>query len=136
MAASRRHDPDAPVLLDLLEFCATAVGMPEQGAWHDFFRHYHLSWDRETGLGQFVADVNLVFRRNGIAFKLDPSGRASRILPDALNHALQWARFNTSDGEANQLLEAARMAIFDPKLDARRDGLEKLWDAFGENEDP
>jgi hypothetical protein len=122
--------PDAPVVLDLLEFCATAIGNPEQGGWHEFFRHYHLTWDRAAGLARFVADANLIFRRNGVAFELDPKGKARRILPDSLNEALQWARFATGDAEADRLLEAARARIFDPKVDGRRDGLEKLWDAF------
>lgn len=122
--------PEAPVVLDLLEFCAAAVGAPEQGSWHDYFRHYHLAWDRQAGLAQFITDINLLFRRNGIGFELDAGGRARRILPDSLNNALQWTRFSTGDAETDRLLEAARTAIFDAKFGARQDALEKLWDAF------
>ena len=35
--------PDTPVILDLLEFCARAVGEPIQGAYHSYYRHHHLS---------------------------------------------------------------------------------------------
>src|SRR5271154_4733849 len=38
--------PPVPVIMDLLEFCASAVGAPAQGDWHSYFRHHHLAWDR------------------------------------------------------------------------------------------
>jgi hypothetical protein len=43
---SATETPETPVILDLLEFCARAVGEPIQGVYHSFFRHHHLSWDR------------------------------------------------------------------------------------------
>lgn len=41
---------DTPVVLDLLEFCAKAVGEPIQGSYHSYHHHYHLRWDRDAGL--------------------------------------------------------------------------------------
>ncbi len=73
--------PDTPVILDLLEFCASAVGEPIQGAYHSYYRHPHLSWDRDAGLARFVADVNLLFRRNAVAYELTATGQARRLLP-------------------------------------------------------
>lgn len=122
--------PDTPVILDLLEFCAGAVGEPIQGAYHSFFRHYHLSWDRDAGLARFVADVNLLFRRNAVAYELTPTGQARRILPQPLADALGWTLFRTGDAETDRLLEAARQRILSPKPEDRQDALEKLWDAF------
>ncbi|MEO9963537.1 MAG: hypothetical protein ABJF07_24900 [Nisaea sp.] len=55
--------PATPVVLDLLEFCAAAVGEPVQKSFHAFFGHYHLSWDRAAGLKRFIADVNMLFSR-------------------------------------------------------------------------
>ena len=122
--------PDTPVILDLLEFCAGAVGEPTQGAYHSFYRHYHLSWDRDAGLARFVADVNLLFRRNAVAFELTATGQARRTLPQPLADALGWALFRTGDAETDRLLEAARQRILSPKPEDRQDALEKLWDAF------
>ena len=73
--------PAAPVILDLLEFCAAAVGEPIQGEYHSYQRHYHLGWDRLTGLHRFVTDVNLVFARNAVAYELVATGQARRLLP-------------------------------------------------------
>lgn len=122
--------PDTPVILDLLEFCAGAVGEPIQGAYHSFYRHHHLSWDRSAGLARFTADVNLLFRRNAVAYELTATGQACRLLPQAIANAICWALFQTGDAETDKLLETARQRILSPKTDDRRDALEKLWDAF------
>lgn len=122
--------PATPVILDLLEFCAAAIGEPIQGSFHSYFGHYHLRWDREAGLGRFVADVNLLLRRNGLAYELTPSGEARRLLPEPLATALGRTLFATGDAECDRLLEVARQRIVSPKLQDRQDALEKLWDAF------
>ncbi|PKB25319.1 hypothetical protein B0I00_0514 [Novosphingobium kunmingense] len=122
--------PETPVILDLLEFCASAVGEPLEGFFHPFYRHYHLSWDREAGLAAFVADVNLLFRRNAVAYQLDDVGQARRILPQPVAETLGWAMFQTGEEETDRLLEAARSRFMSPKPEDRRDALEKLWDAF------
>ena len=122
--------PDTPVILDLLEFCASAVGEPIQGAYHSYYRHHHLIWDRDAGLARFVADVNLLFRRNAVAYELTTAGQVRRLLPQAIANTIGWALFHTGDAETDRLLEAARQRILSPKPDDRRDALEKLWDAF------
>ncbi|MDB5580848.1 MAG: hypothetical protein JWR80_6024 [Bradyrhizobium sp.] len=122
--------PDTPVILDLLEFCALAVGQPRQGSWHDYYDHYHLSWNRDAGLSAFVIEVNRLLARNGLAFELTAEGKIQRLLPVPLREALVQARFASGDAETDRLLEAARLRILAPKHDDRSDGLEKLWDAF------
>lgn len=126
----RNELPETPVVLDLLEFCAKAVGEPILGSYHSYHGHHHLTWDRAAGLASFVADVNLLFQRNGIAFKLDDDGRAQRILPQPVAQALGWQMFDTGETELDRLLEYARSRFLSPKLDDRRDATEKLWDAF------
>lgn len=127
----QRHKlPETPVVLDLLEFCAKAVGEPILGSYHSYHRHYHMTWDRAAGLASFVKDVNLLFQRNGIAFKIDAHGRAQRILPQPVAQALGWQMFDTGEAELDRLLEYARSRFLSPKLEDRRDATEKLWDAF------
>ena len=109
--------PDTPVILDLLEFCASAVGEPIQGRYHSYFSHHHLSWDRDAGLTRFVADVNLLFRRNAVAYEITSTGQARRLLPQPLADTLGWAMFQTDDAETDRLLEAARQRFLSPKPD-------------------
>ena len=126
------HDtvPDTPTILDLLEFCAASVGSPIEGGYHSFFQHSHLSWDRAAGLAVFIADVNRMFARNGVAFELSNDGKARRVLPAHIGQILVQANFKTGDHITDDLLETARARFLAPKDEDRRDGLEKLWDAF------
>lgn len=116
--------------LDCLEFSARAIGKPIHGGWHGYFQHYHLSFDRDAGLEQFVDDVNRLFARRGIAFELTAEGRVRRLIPEPVAQVLREVLFHTGDDEANSLLEKARTFITSPNIDVRRDALEKLWDAF------
>jgi hypothetical protein len=117
-------------MLDLLEFCAKAVGEPILGSYHSYHGHHHMAWDRAAGLTSFIADVNLLFQRNGIAFKLDANGHAQRILPQPVGQALGSQMFATGEAELDRFMEYARSRFLSPKLDDRRDATEKLWDAF------
>lgn len=122
--------PDTPMLLEVLEFCAAAIGQPIEGPYHSYYRHHHLTWNREAGLKLFVEQVNLLFARNGIAYELTSGGQARRILAPILAETLTSTLFATGDAETDRLLEAARVRIASPKTDDRQDALEKLWDAF------
>ena len=97
--------PDTLAILDLLEFCARNVAKPIKGRFHSFFGHYHLSFEREEGLSEFVADVNRLFARNGIAFEITDEGRINRLGPALLRDALAVASFHTGDLEADRLLK-------------------------------
>jgi hypothetical protein len=81
-------------------------------------------------LNEFVADVNRLFARNGIAFELTSEGKATRFGPPLLRDALADALFHTGDAETDRLLEDSRGLIFSPHIEDRRNALEKLWDAF------
>ena len=74
--------------------------------------------------------MNLLFARNGTAYELTPEGQTRRLLPTPLAEALGRTMFETGDGETDRLLETARQQIVRPKIEDRRDALEKLWDAF------
>jgi hypothetical protein len=67
--ANAGASPDALAILDLLEFCARNITAPIRGNYHGFFSHYHLDFDRNEGLKEFVADVNRLLARNGIGFE-------------------------------------------------------------------
>jgi hypothetical protein len=122
--------PDVLIILDLLEFCARNVARPIQAGYHPFFGHYHLRFDHDEGLKELVADVNRLLARNGIGFELTAEGRAMRLGPAALRDAVADALFHSGDAETDRLLEDSRRLILSPHIEDRRNGLEKLWDAF------
>lgn len=122
--------PDLVVIMDLLEFCAAAVGQPIRGHYHSYGRHFHLTWDRDEGLNQFVQDVNRIFSRNGLAYELTVDGKARRLLTPELTQALSAPRLSAGDSETDRLIDAARKSATSVKPGDRQDALEKLWDAF------
>ncbi len=122
--------PDTPAILDFVEFTARHVAQPQQRGWHTFFRHYHLTLDRNEGLREFVADINRLFSRNGLAYKLTDNGLIERLLPMPMNELLKSTGFSTGDRDLDQLLDTAIGRFRSPRPEGRQDALEKLWDAF------
>ena len=122
--------PDTPAILDLVEFVARHVAQPIQGHWHDYFSHHHLQLDRKAGIRKFVEDVNRLFSRNGLAYRLTDHGVIERTVPVPMGGFLKRTTFSTGDRDLDDLLEVAIDRFLLPKPDARQDAVEKLWDAF------
>src|SRR6266498_3153969 len=120
------------VALDLIDFVAQHVAEPVRypGRYHKFFDHYHLNFDDQAGRTKFRSEIDQVFARNGIAFEIGPDNRVRRLGPPVIRESLRAAVFATGDREADALLQAARERFLDPKVERRREGIEKLWDAF------
>lgn len=122
--------PSTLAVLDLVEFCARAVAAPIQGSLHPYFRHHHLQFDRDTGRAEFRSRINRLFARNGLALELQENGQVTRLGPPVLRDALASAIFRTGDRELDTMLETARLKFMSPSQATRREGLEKLWDAW------
>jgi len=123
-------EPDRYQLLDLVQFCYQKVAQPTRGNWHDYGRHYHLTFDRQAGQVQFRNEVNLVFRRHGLVYELGENGQIQRLSPAILCEALATTLFNTSDRHLDEMLEAARNKFRDKDPVIRKESLEELWDAW------
>lgn len=122
--------PDKYATLDLVQFCFQHIAEPQQGYYHGFYRHHHLTFDRDAGKKRFRESVNRIFGRNGIAFDLQDSGDIVRLANPALQPILAAAVFKTGDSTLDTLLEDSRRNFLDPKPTVRHDALEKLWDAW------
>ena len=125
-----RELPCTLAVMDFIEFCHRHVATPISGSYHSFFRHHHLSFDREEGQSEFREQVNRIFARNGIAFELRDGGEVQRLAPPVLREALAISQFNTGDAELDALLESSRAKFLSPDPQIRRESLEKLWDAW------
>jgi hypothetical protein len=116
--------------LDLVQFCYANVSKPQRAAWHDYFRHYRLTFNIEAGRQEFRAEINAIFERHGLVFELREDGGLVRLGAPELQAALDAAVFNTGDDELNRLLAAARTKFKSPDIEVRREALERLWDAW------
>lgn len=121
--------PSDPYIFDLIEFSYEHIALPEAYGFHGFFSHGHLKFDQEQGRARFTEDINRVFERHGMAFEL-AHGEVTRMAPTGLQEALAETVFKTGDAELDRLLETAREKFLNKSLDVRKEGLEKLWDAW------
>lgn len=122
--------PESLVILDFIEFCFRSISKPIQRDYHEFFKHYHLSFDRETGQEEFRKNVNRIFARNGIAYELSQQGRIERLAPAVLREALSNVSFFSGDSMLDAMLEEARRKFLSPDIKVRREALERLWDGW------
>jgi len=69
------HPPDTLTILDSIQFCHKSIGKPINGSWHDYFGHYDYNdFDVEEGRRIFRGEIETLFSRNGIAFRLNELG--------------------------------------------------------------
>ena len=122
--------PGTLPLMDFIEFCYIHIAKPLRGSYHSFFRHDHLSFDRQAGQAEFRENINRIFSRNGLAYDLKENGQIKRLAPPILDEALSTVVFNTGDSELDAMLESARLKYLSPNPTIRRESLEKLWDAW------
>ena len=121
--------PPLLVVMDMIEFCWNAVGKPERLKPHEFYSHYHLRFDEEAGKNEFRENINLIFQRNKLAFKLTAEGRIERRPQPEISEIVH-ARYRTNDAELNDILESACRKFVSPDERERREALESLWDAW------
>jgi hypothetical protein len=121
---------DAFAVLDLVEFSFEKVARSKPGSYHDYWKHYHLSFNQEEGRASFREEINRIFSRNGIAFELGEDGQVRRLAPAVLGDALAKAIFRTGDAVLDELLETSRQKFLEPRPEVRQEALEKLWDAW------
>lgn len=82
LSRSEPYAPDTLLILDFIEFVHAAVAKPILGKYHDFFSHYHLTFDQPAGQDEFRATVNRIFARNGLAYEMLSTGRIVRVIHD------------------------------------------------------
>lgn len=117
-------------VLDFVEFVFAHICDVQNGKYHEFYHHYELIFVNTTKAKEkFVNDVNEIFSRNNIAFKLCDNGQIQRILNEQLNNLINTVN-EPKEKILNDLLKLATEKIKSPKIEERRIALEKLWDAY------
>ena len=121
--------PDGQVF-DLIEYSWSVIALPSNLRWHDYMRHFELSFDRDAGRQQLLAEVNLVLARGGTVFQMATSGRIERHGMPELVAALNSLRPATGDATLDDLIEQARKGYLSRHPGDRATAIERLWDAF------
>jgi len=124
------YAPDTLIVLDLIQFCYGSIGQPNQGSFHQYFAHYHLTFNQEEGKKEFLSNVNRIFSRNHLAYELLSSGQVKRLAPAILRESLSSNIFRTGDSTLDKMLEDSRVKFLNPNPTIRRESLERLWDCW------
>lgn len=123
--------PDTLLALDLLEFVWRTVAKPiNVGSYHDYHRHFHLTFDEDSGREEFRENVNRLLGRNGLAYELRSGGKIRRTLPAVLDSALSRPYLPTGEPILDVMLEESRIKFSDPNPLVRREALERLFDSW------
>jgi hypothetical protein len=130
VSQSQPFAPSTLLILDFVEFVHAMAAKPIPGKYHDFFNHYHLTFDQQAGQDEFRATVNRYFARNGVAFEMLSTGRIVRVLPPVIDVALRRTTFASGDRTLDVMLDEARSKFSAPDPLIRRESLERLWDCW------
>lgn len=115
-------------VLDFMEFTYLHIYDAQNGAYHDFFKHYELKFPGTTvARDKFISGINEIFERNRIGFKLCDDGSIQRIVDEILLNPISSDKM---ESRLEELIHDAVNRFRNPRSNERRIALEKLWDAF------
>ena len=129
LALARPEPPPLHAVMDLIEFCWRSVAQPKKGKYHDYYMHHHLTFNEDAGKAEFREQINQVFRRNMMAYELTEKGAVERLLPPQLSPVVN-TRYETGEGELDEMLDRARQRFLSPNDAERRESVGTLWDAW------
>ncbi len=117
-------------VLDLIEFVYKHLNDCKKLDYHEYYKHYHIEFIKGSLMKDtFRDEINDIFRRNLLAYELCDDGKIRRLISIALAELFK-VKHNTTDKQLNDILDLAINRFLSPKIEDRRIGLEKLWDAF------
>jgi len=124
--------PEIPLILDSIEYVFRHIAAPIPKDYHEFYKHQHyIEFDSRKAQSKFLEEINLLFARNNIAYKLKNDGKIRRVLPPQLDELIQNTT-QTSSGEEtlDQMITEACDKIRLPPSEAKQEALEKIWKAW------
>jgi hypothetical protein len=123
---------DQYALLDLIEFFAQNSKDVYIGDFHSYWRHHHLSLlETRKVFDAFRAEINSIFEKTGLLFTLTANKIVERVVENStLSMDTETLIQRVSEQGTRELLEEAIMLFKTPRPSARRDSVEKIWDAL------
>ncbi len=122
---------DIYALLDFIELCISNICDYSEDKVHEFFNHNHLKkLSSCKNKNDFSNEINQIFERNGLAYKLVNNSSIKRVLPIELENLIKNYIPKGKDPELNKLIDIAIKYISLPKYENKQIALEKIWDAF------
>lgn len=129
---SAREVPATPSAMDVLEFAFRHIADATEADYHEFYRHRHLDFNEISGQVGFIREINRIFRRSGLAFAMDSTGRVRRVPSPVVRERIARRLPSTGRPSLDDRLERAIERYGSPDPSERAEALEKLWDAWEE----
>ena len=127
------HDSfDQYSLLDYIEFFAQNCRDVVVGSYHSYFGHYHLTCKNSSIVSkQFQNEINDIFRKTGLLYKLSDDKTIERIIEDTpLTPKVEQEISQVKESGTRELLTEAIALFRQPYPQSARDAVEKIWDAL------
>lgn len=128
----RTDEYDQFALLDYIEFfaqnCRDVIGE----SYHDYFKHYHLTFGRtDKNFKTFQQEINELFEKTGLLYHLTNAKIIERIVENSpLTPEIEENLLQVKEPGTQKLLKEAISLYRRPSPRDTRDAVEKLWDAF------
>ena len=121
---------DKYTALDFIQFCHKNIQEAIQNDFHDYFKHYHLTFKESKKLQKDFRDkINQIFERNGIVFFINDEGQINRTISLTMQPLINKI-YNTEDARLNEIVQLSHDKFILPNIEDRIYALEKIWDAF------
>lgn len=125
-------DFDQYGLLDFIEFMFATMHDITHKFWHGYYQHNDLSFGESKDVSlQFRKDINQIFRKTGLLYTLSESGMVERVNENAvLSNEIEKKIAQVPEKGIKELLQVAILLFKTPGPQARKDSVEKIWDAL------
>lgn len=123
---------DQYALFDYIEYFANNIRDIVKRDFHSYFGHHHLTLQTSTNIVfSFVQEINGIFDKTHVLYHLSNDLIIERIVEDTpLTPEIEKNIGNIKEKGLRDLLQEAILLYKQPAPHARRDAVEKIWDAF------
>lgn len=119
-------------LFDYIEYIAQNMKTIIRGSYHDFFKHYHLTFsDSSADFDKFRNDINDIFIITGLQYRLSENRQIERLTDSdsLIEETKQTSKKLTEKGVRELLIEAIDL-YKSAKPSNHHLATEKVWDAL------
>ncbi|KJS11848.1 MAG: hypothetical protein VR67_11750 [Peptococcaceae bacterium BRH_c8a] len=129
---SRDDEYDQYALLDYIEFIAQNCRDVTIGSFHSYFGHHHINlFETDEVFTKYRSEINNIFKKTGLLYTLTEARTVERVVKDSpLSTEIETTAEQVSEVGTKELLEEAIMLFKQPHPSARKDAVEKIWDAL------
>ena len=123
---------DQYALLDFIEFIAKNCRDIVRQVHHGYYEHDDLSFgNTNLVMYDFIEDINQIFQKTGLLYCLNQDGEVERVSENGvLNEEIESHISKIKEKGICDLLNEAIALYRNPRPEAHKDAVEKIWDAL------